>query len=110
MDDNITCAVCALSSSLAGAESFEVMAKSRKVSGREEAAGLSYQELLYAEGMVGKAEHEKWRVEASRLLKAEEIRECTFSPRISATSRHIVREARATAPEGSPILARVDQV
>ena len=68
---------------------------------------LSYHELLYREGMVGKQEREKWRNEAADVLAARELQACTFRPAVSDTSKRIVAEARALGQDGGGL--RLDQ-
>lgn len=54
----------------------------------------AYHELLYAEGMLGKAERAKWREEAQSILLAQELDGCTFEPHLNGHSEELVALAR----------------
>ena len=55
----------------------------------------SYQELLYAEGMLSMAERTRWISEAEAVLQSHELAECTFTPEMSERSLELVAEMRA---------------
>lgn len=74
-------------------------------------SSMSYQEHLYREGVLGRAEQLKWRDEALEVLAAHELSECTFQPAVNDKSRSLVADARAIerAAGGESAGLRLDQ-
>ena len=69
------------------------VAKSPEQSSYWKSRGLQYTDLLYAEGMRGKAERERWRHEAKHMLEEQQLFDCTFSPQLNPNSKSIVSNA-----------------
>ena len=71
----------------------------------------SYHELLYAEGMLAKAERARWRTEAEAVLEAQELLGCTFTPSLDAHSEELVAQSREYDWHGArPLCERVEMV
>ena len=51
-----------------------------------EAVPRSYHELLYEEGMLSRAEHQRWAEEGQRVLASKDMAECSFKPRLNPRS------------------------